>query len=330
MRRRSWVMPTLLAVIGLGAAFVAGDLLGASRGLPFLRTSWAWSAGIYEGPTPFQLAPAAGAHNPVLTGKDVTDRRAEYVADTFMVQEGGRWYMFFEAMINDADTYRGQIGLATSDDARHWHYRQIVLDEPFHVSFPYVFKWENDYYMVPESVRSATLRLYRAVEFPTRWTLAAVMMNGIFHDPAIFRWGERWWLLAEASPHEKNDTLRLYYADQLAGPWTEHPMSPVVKGNEVIARPAGRVITWQGRLYRFAQSNKPHYGSDVRAFEITELTPTSFKEVAVPNNPILKGSGSGWNGCGMHTVDLHQLGPDKWIAAVDGCEQTRSFDWHRF
>ena len=100
-------------------------------------------------------------------------------------------------------------------------------------------------------------------------------------------------------------------------------MNPIVKFDKNIARPGGRVITHDGRLYRFAQDDYndelkvPDYGIQVFAFEITELTEKSYAEKFVLENPVVGMTGKGWNAAGMHHVDLHHIG-DKWIAAVDG------------
>jgi hypothetical protein len=102
------------------------------------------------------------------------------------------------------------------------------------------------------------------------------------------------------------------------GPWLEHPKSPIIQGNARIARPAGRVQVDTDRVIRYAQNSVPYYGTDVRAFEITELTCTSYREREVDNNPILKPSGRGWNACGMHQIDPHLISGGQWIAAVDG------------
>lgn len=113
------------------------------------------------------------------------------------------------------------------------------------------------------------------------------------------------------------DILRLYYSDNLIGPWTEHPDSPIIVDPN-IARPGGRVLVFDDRIFRYTQDTYPTYGNQVRAFEITELSPTSYKEKPVAENPILEANGSGWNELGMHHVDPHQFGKDSWIAAVDG------------
>src|SRR5262249_55013165 len=126
-----------------------------------------WSIGIYQGKSPLTLAPALEINNPVLTHDSVSDAPAMFVADPFMLQAQGMWYMFFEVM--NVQTGKGEIGLATSVNALRWRYQQIVLREPFHLSYPYVFQLENDYYMIPESYQANSIRLYKAVEFPTQW-----------------------------------------------------------------------------------------------------------------------------------------------------------------
>ena len=85
-------------------------------------------------------------------------------------------------------------------------------------------------------------------------------------------------MFAEANP-EGNDLLRLYYANDLMGPWIEHPKSPIVAGDANIARPGGRVVVFDGRIVRYTQDDDPTYGNQVRAFEITELTTTGSPPV---------------------------------------------------
>jgi hypothetical protein len=120
-------------------------------------------------------------------------------------------------------------------------------------------------------------------------------------------------------PNPTSDTLAVYYADTLQGPWKPHPQNPVVSGNADIARGGGRVSVVAGRVIRFAQDCQPTYGTQVRAFEIVDLTTEHYAEKALAGGqPILKGSGAGWNASIMHHVDAHPLGPGRWIACVDG------------
>jgi hypothetical protein len=275
-----------------------------------------FAIGIYAGSSPFELSAHAGAMNPVLTRDDVTDVSAVMVADPFMVRQDGLWYMFFEVLNWRAN--KGEIGLATSQDAVAWQYQGIVLAEPFHLSYPYVFEWLGEYYMIPESRQDHSVRLYHGRTFPTGWVCTSSLLSS--HDTADtspFRFDEQWWMFTSS----KSDTVSLYGAKDLSGPWREHPSSPIVRSDRRIARPAGRVLVDGNRIIRYAQNCQPAYGSEVAAFEVTQLTSSTYSERPYPCNPVLSGSGTGWNACGMHHADVHRVGEQAWLACVDGWDQ---------
>lgn len=283
-----------------------------------------WSIGIYEGSTPFDLAAPEDISNPVLTGKDVVDIDALFVADPFMVLKNDKYYMFFE--VYNRETNQGDISYAESPDGKHWEYRKVIIDETFHLSYPYVFEWADDYYLIPESSQDSSVRLYKAVSFPDKWEYVGNLMTGYrYVDPSIFRHNDKWWLFVNTpsnwKPHSTNpivtsgsNDLNLYYSSDLLGGWKPHPMNPIVKSDKNIARMGGRVITHNDRLYRLTQDD---YHIRIFAFAITELTEKSYVEKIVSEKPVVNMTGKGWNASGMHHVDLHKIG-DKWIAVVDG------------
>jgi hypothetical protein len=272
-----------------------------------------WSIGLYAGPDPLHLAPS-GVANPIMTRELVTDVPAAFVADPFLLPYRGEWHLFFEVLHQGR---MGEIGWASSPDTIDWNYRGIVLSEPFHLSYPHVFEHEGEVFMVPETLDAGAVRLYRADPFPTRWVQVADLIPGRLADPTLFRFDNRWWMFACPAP-SSHDALALFYADTLQGRWREHPASPLKTGDKSRSRPGGRVVTWDGRLYRFAQDCGPRYGSGVRAFEITCLAPDRYAERECAESPILGPAGEGWNGKGMHHVDAWPIAPDRWIAAVDG------------
>ena len=258
-----------------------------------------WSIGIYQGPSPLKLCPA-GIAQPVLTAESVTDVVAVCVADPFLLRRGDRWYMFFEVMNWKAN--KGEIGLATSDDGLHWRYEQIVLAEEFHLSYPHVLVAEDGIYMVPESSQVNSVRLYRAKQFPYDWQCVGELLSGEeYADSSPFWLDGSWWMFSETTGY--NDTLRLFYAGALSGPWHEHPKSPIVSGDKRIARPAGRVLVGSKLAIRFAQHCEIDYGLAVMATLITQLTRSTYEEYIFTANPILGPTGQGWNSEGMHHVD---------------------------
>lgn len=277
-----------------------------------------YSIAIYEGSSPLDLKPAAGVVNPVLKGADVTDIAAIYVADPFMIRADGRWQMFFEILPEAVE--KGVIGVASSDDGLKWTYQQVVLEEPFHLSYPYVFEYEGDFYMVPESHQDHSVRLYKAVDFPVRWEHVGNLLEGEeFVDCSPFHYQGRWWLFAGCGTLPfRADELRLFHSERLEGPWLEHPQSPVITGNPQIARPGGRVVVWGDRLFRFTQDCHPRYGLRVRAFEIHELTTENYRESPASEEPILHEVPGGWNSSGMHHVDPHRMADGSCLACVDG------------
>lgn len=280
-----------------------------------------WSIGLFTGASPLALGPDAYIANPIITRDSVTDVSASFVADPFLIHADGTWNLFFE-VLNRANG-RGEIGLATSTDLASWKYERIVLAEPFHLSFPYVFEWRGERYMVPESHQASAVRLYRADPFPGTWTHVHTLLSGErYSDTALFRHDDRWWLFTQTSPQGKHDNLRLFFADDLFGAWSEHPASPIVNGDPHTARPGGRVLSYGGGLLRFAQDCAPRYGLGVLAFEITTLTPTDYAERPAGPTPVLGGSSTGWNAARMHHVDAHPAEPGRWIAAVDGAYNT--------
>jgi hypothetical protein len=272
-----------------------------------------WSIGIYTGSSPFQLSEPGNVKNPVLIPADVTDFPVNIVAHPFMIIEGSRYYLFFTAK-NDLSGEVSGIGLAESNNGTDWHYRRIVLKEPFVLSYPYVFKYKNNYYMIPEAHTEKFVRLYRAMEFPYRWTYEKDLLTGdTFISASVVEHAGMWWMFVGRLG---NETLRLFYSSDLKAQWKEHPLSPIVAKDPNIARPGGRALVIDGKLYRIGQDCDPTYGYQALAFPITDISPTTYREEA--GVPLVKATSRGWNADAMHHVDLHQLGKNKWIAAVDG------------
>lgn len=279
-----------------------------------------WSIGIYAGASPLALAPAYGHPNPVLDRTRVRDVPAAFVADPFLIRRQGIWHMFFEVML--AGENRGEIGHAESADGWDWEYRGIVLREPFHLSYPYVFEREGEQFMVPETLSAGAVRLYRGDPFPSRWVLAATLLPGLHADPSLVYFGGRFWMFTCPRPYQ-HDCLALFWANDLRGPWRPHDRNPIVRQNARAVRPAGRLVPWAGSLWRFAQQCSPHYGAGVRAFRIDDLTPTEYAESEHPESPIPPPESRGWNAGGMHHVDAQPLDDGSWLAAVDGQTKIR-------
>ena len=286
-----------------------------------------WSVSLYEGGTPYNLRPVKDQFNKqiILQGSDVSDIDARFVADPFMMYANEQWNLFFEAL--DNATGKGVIGLATSkkgyDD---WKYQSVVLDEPFHLSYPFVFEADDKYYMIPESCQAGAVRLYEAESFPLKWCYKKDLIQGDCADSTVFFHNGAWYLFTLFEER----SLALYFADGLLGEWVEHPMSPLLFDDLHRVRPGGRVVCHNDKILRFAQDGLPSYGHSVRVFQIHELTKEIYRESELVESPILESSGNDWNALGMHHIDLHETGSGHCVACVDGrANNKKIFSWRR-
>ncbi|MCC6221442.1 MAG: LamG domain-containing protein, partial [Deltaproteobacteria bacterium] len=123
-------------------------------------TSPDWSA--YNKSTPFEtLVPLT--EKPILTASSVKDVSAGFVADPFLYPKGSELHLFMEVLTRMSpggkapngsyQSNRGDLALAKSTDGGiTWAYDQMILNEPkCHLSYPYVFKYNDKYYMIPET-----------------------------------------------------------------------------------------------------------------------------------------------------------------------------------
>jgi hypothetical protein len=272
-----------------------------------------YAIGLYEGNSLLEMKEASNITNPVLRAACATDIVAGFVADPFVIKRDGVYYMFFEIL--NRETRKGEIAYATSQDLNSWTYGKVVLREEFHISYPHVFDWNGFYYMTPESFEDLSVRLYIAESFPERFRYVKSIITGYrFVDPTIFRWKGKWWMFVGTL---ECDTLNLYFSDSLEGLWIPHPKNPIIKKDKRFARPAGRVIVYDGKLVRFAQDCSDGYGRRVYAFWITELSEVTYSEVLLKEEPIVGGTGRGWNAVGMHHVELLDIG-ERLLMITDG------------
>lgn len=247
---------------------------------------------------------------------DIVDVEAAFVADAFMILRKGIWYLFSDVLREYTRT--GEVVRAVSGDLVRWLYQKIVLRESFHLSYPHVFEWEGSYYMLPETIGAGEFRLYKSIDFAFDWKVVAFLIQGLYADPSIFCWGSAWWMFECDTPF-KHQSLRLFYVRHLERPWVEHHRSHIVHDNARIARPAGRVLAFDGRLIRFAQDCSTRYGVQVWAFEITRLDQENYSELLASAKPVIApGTKGSWRTSRMHHIDIHAGPTGGWIACVGG------------
>jgi hypothetical protein len=135
-----------------------------------------------------------------------------YFADPFLVRHEGKTVCFVEeAGIDGSKGCISAVDLSAGDIR---NYIGAVLEESFHLSFPFPFLINGQLYLMPESAASHSIRIYKCLEFPSKWKLEHVIADDVeAYDSMIFPSGDGWRLLTTLTPPGSTDKVsRLYEA----------------------------------------------------------------------------------------------------------------------
>ena len=218
-------------------------------------------------------------NNTLYRFKNLTPPKDRFWADPCAIKAGDRYYVFIEEYLNS--TGKGHISVVELDRKGVVSGPTTVLERDYHLSYPFVFEWNNDYYMVPETAGNRTIELYRSTAFPFEWKLEKVLMTGVrATDATLAEVDGTWWMFVSIAEHSIPDELYLFSAETPLGPWTPHPRNPV-KSDVRGSRPAGGLFNWNEELYRPAQDSSGRYGYAISINRITQLDQHGFREEQV-------------------------------------------------
>lgn len=227
------------------------------------------------------------------------DDGQRFYADPFPIHHEGRTWLFVEEY--PYALHRGVISVAELGPDGRFGRPRIVLEEPHHLSYPNVFAHEGNLFMIPESGAAKEVVLYRADPFPHRWRREAVLVEGTnFNDATLFQHEGRFWMFGTEryAGGSASDTMAIYSAERLHGPWIPHPLNPVVI-DRAGARPGGRIVHVNGRAFLPVQNGTESYGGGLGLREILRLDATDVR--FGPVLPICQAEGKG--PASLHTVN---------------------------
>ncbi|WP_144063516.1 glucosamine inositolphosphorylceramide transferase family protein [Caballeronia insecticola] len=231
-----------------------------------------------------------------------------FYADPFLWRDAkGHYHLFFEDL--PYSTGKGVISHVALDPvSRKWDTTpRVVLERPYHLSYPFIFEYEGDVFMIPETSGNRTIEVYRAAPFPSAWAHHATLMNDILAaDTTLLHEAGTWWLFTtiEQGSGPNWDELHLYHAPTPFGPWRAHPRNPIVSDCRR-ARMAGNIFRdASGRLIRPAQDCEREYGAALWFCEINVLNEQDYEEtpVLVKNAAPERSGLHTWNKAGDITV----------------------------
>ena len=191
--------------------------------------------------------------------------------DPFLFEHSGKTFIFSE--LYDRILRRGVIGFCElkNDGASPW---KIVLREPFHLSYPQVFSYGRDIFMIPESYVPEEIRLYKAVSFPEKWIYVKTLERERVVDSTIITFRGKKYLLAQRILDRGEQLVIFDIADRLE---LSH-MRNAAPLNDKNSRPAGLPFQSGDKLYRPSQDCTESYGFALNINEVVAVDEGCFKE----------------------------------------------------
>jgi len=227
------------------------------------------------------------------------DDGRRFYADPFIIERDLRHFLFVEEF--DYAKGRGMISVAELGADGRFGLPRVVLEEPHHLSYPQVFEMDGEIFMLPESSAARELVLYRAERFPDLWVRDTVLMTDRdFNDATLLESAGRFWLFGtERFGHgSASDTMTVYSAPSLRGPWTPHPLNPIAIDHSA-ARPGGNFIRRGDSIVLPVQDGSHTYGGGLGLMDLVHIDDDDV--VFGPVRPV--GAGVAWARKGIHTLN---------------------------
>ena len=202
----------------------------------------------------------------------------KFYADPFLVFEKDEPWIFFEEY--SFEIGKGCLSCAKLSDLHN--IRKVDIQQKHHVSYPNMFVYENNWYLIPETCHMNQIVLYKCVSFPDKWKREAIIQDKVHAGDSTFLTYKGLLYIFTAIQKGPIAELRIFWNTCLTEPWKMHAInnheSNMAASN--VERPAGNFfIDAKDRLIRPAQQNRQYYGSGVVLQHVTELSPTTFAEV---------------------------------------------------
>lgn len=178
----------------------------------------------------------------------------------------------------DYKVHRGRIAKLTID-RNNWTVTdcRIILDCDTHLSFPMIWREKGHIYVCPENYKSGAWHIYEYDKEKEKLTYLKLLIKEQLTDAIMYKEGEEYYILSTFDPTPNGNHLSVYHSDSLLGEYTK---VDVIEFEENIARNAGMIFKYQGKLIRPAQECNNTYGHAL-SFQCVDMKDgnLSFKEV---------------------------------------------------
>ena len=209
--------------------------------------------------------------------------KKEFWADPFLLNHKKDKYVFFENYEYNKQKGKISCGRIVGNELKDI---VDVMTKDYHLSYPSIFNYKDDLFMIPETHQNYRLEIYRCVSFPNDWELYSTAFEGeqivdcnFFEDSL----NNKWLFLNKKSPNTDGcSDLYIYLIDSLSlNKIIPHNENPVIT-NSLKARNAGPIFKHLGKIYRPSQINSNAiYGRGLNVNEIVHLDIDNYEEKTI-------------------------------------------------
>lgn len=217
-------------------------------------------------------------------GIEIKSPATRFFADPFVVTRERRTVCYLE----DYDYHKNTACISAVEIYQDDSYQILgpVIEEPFHMSFPYLLEFDGELYMIPETHQSKSIRLYKCIDYPLQWEYQKdIMSDCSAADTMIFPYNDKWWMLTNMATEGNSDQaaqLFAFYSDHpFSNRWHPHVLNPLIFDSD-LGRNAGLVYMQDNTPVRVRQKQDFNmYGDSFSIAKITDLSEDSYKELTL-------------------------------------------------
>ena len=215
--------------------------------------------------------------------KKILPPKDRFWADPHIISMDKNYFIFIEEYVYSKS--KGHIALIKMDKEGNYDYLGKILEKDYHLSYPFVFQFENNFYMIPETESNNNIELYKCTDFPKKWEYHGEIMNNVNAvDTTIFNYNDKWWMftgMKENLGSSNSDELFLFHSDNpLSNDWESHSNNPIISDVRQ-ARPAGKIFSFKDDIYRPSQNSSKFYGYGISFNQINNITKNEYQETIV-------------------------------------------------
>lgn len=242
-------------------------------------------------------------------------KKGFWYADPILINFKMNKYVFMEAF--DMKKQIGRLVVSKYENGK-LEESKIIMKRFFHLSYPCVFEYNDELYMIPETGQCTTLELWKCIGNIYNWKKMATLKNHVrLADTTVFVLNKTVYLISYEE--EKEYITHIYMLNM-----SNYEVNEIekIKNSSNNKRPAGKFFYYNQKLYRPVQNNIKKYGESVIINEIKSLRP--FREITV------KELTAAFFDNKFKKSNVHTLSFDDDIVVIDILEETKLPFYYNF